>query len=128
MNNLNEKQYNNSDQKDYQEIMMLLQDYFDGLYEADIEKLKTIFHPDTVLKANGLRRGRDEWLDAVISRPVPKAAGMAYDFTIISIEIINDQAMAKVDVPLLAGHYIDYLGLLKEGGKWLIVNKMYTTI
>jgi len=125
MNALNK---NTSFQADYENIMGLIQDYFDGLYEADTTKLKSVFHPDTVLKANGLRRSRDEWVDAVGSRPVPKESGMAYDFNILSIEIINDQAMVKADVPLLAGHYIDYLGLLKEDGRWLIVNKMYTTI
>ncbi len=41
---------------------------------------------------------------------------------------VDDQAMAKVDVPLLAAHFIDFLGLLKEDGTWKIVNKMYTTI
>jgi len=121
-------QQTTSYQQDYQDIIGLLQDYFDGLYESDIVKLKTIFHPDTVLKANNLRRSRDEWLDAVASRPVPKEEGFKYEFNILSIEIINDQAMAKVDAPLMAGHYIDFLGLLKEDGRWLIVNKMYTTI
>jgi len=120
-------QYEN-DKQDFEQINEILQEYFDGLYEGDVDKLRSIFHLDTVLKANGLRRTRDEWLDAIASRPVPKEQGFNYDFNVISIEIINDQAMVKANVPLMAGHYIDYLGLLKEDGRWLIVNKMYTTI
>lgn len=112
--------------QDYQAIHNLMQDYFDGLYEGDVEKLREIFHEDAWLKGNNYRKSRDEWLQAVATRPVPKAQGMAYGFNIMSLEIIGDQAMAKVDVPLLAAHFIDYLGLLKEEGKWKIVNKMFT--
>ena len=53
---------------------------------------------------------------------------MEYNFNIQSLEIVGDQAMAKVDVPLLAAHFIDFLGLLKEDGEWKIVNKMFTLI
>lgn len=113
---------------DYQAIHALLTDYFDGLYEGDVEKLRSIFHDDAWLKGSGYRSSRDAWLEAVANRPVPKAEGMAYDFNIMSLEVIGDQAMAKVDVPLLAAHFIDFLGLLKEEGTWKIVNKMYTIV
>ncbi len=36
--------------------------------------------------------------------------------------------LQRVDVPVFDNHYIDFLGLLKEDGNWLIVNKMYTTL
>ena len=62
------------------------------------------------------------------SRPIPCDEGMEYNFNIHSVEIIGDQAMAKVEAPLLAAHFIDFLGLLKEYGQWKIVNKMFTTI
>ena len=113
---------------DYQAIHAILQDYFDGLYEGDVKKLRGVFHEDAWLKASDYRKSRDEWLDAVASRQVPKDEGMQYKFNIMSLEIIGDQAMVKADVPLLAAHFIDFLGLLKEDGEWKIVNKMFTTI
>ena len=113
---------------DYEAIQSLLTEYFDGLYEGDVAKLRRIFHDDAWLKGNNYRKSRDEWLEAVAARPVPKVEGMAYGFNIMSLEVIGDQAMAKVDVPLLAAHFIDFLGLLKEDGSWKIVNKMYTII
>ena len=115
-------------QSDYEDIIGLLNDYFDGLFEGDVEKLRSIFHDDAYLKANNYRKTRDEWLEAVATRPVPRDEGMKYNFNIQSLEIIGDQAMAKVDAPLLAAHFIDFLGLLKEDGQWKIVNKMYTII
>lgn len=128
MSNVNTLQQVPRYAEDYQAIHTLLQDYFDGLYEGDIDKLRNIFHDDAWLKGNNYRKTRDEWLAAVADRPVPKTEGMAYNFNILSLEIVGDQAMAKVDVPLLAAHFVDFLGLLKEDGVWKIVNKMYTII
>ena len=115
-------------QPDYEAIIALLNDYFDGLFEGDVEKLRSLFHDDAWLKGNAYRKTRDDWLEAVASRPIPCDEGMEYNFNIHSVEIIGDQAMAKVEAPLLAAHFIDFLGLLKEYGQWKIVNKMFTTI
>ena len=128
MNALAEQTPVASYQSDYEAIIGLLNDYFDGLYEGDVDKLRNVFHDDAWLKGNDYRKTRDEWLEAVANRPVPRDEGMEFNFNIVSLEIVDDQAMAKVDVPLLAAHFIDFLGLLKEGGQWRIVNKMFTTI
>lgn len=117
-----------SAQADYESIIALLNEYFDALYDGSAERLRAIFHDDAWLKGNGYRKTRDEWLEAVASRPVPRDEGMAFSFNILSLEILGDQAMAKVDVPLLAAHFIDFLGLLRENGEWKIVNKMFTVL
>ena len=115
-------------QSDHETIVGLLNDYFDGLFEGDVEKLRSIFQDDAWLKGNNYRKTLNEWLEAVANRPIPRDEGMEYNFNIQSLEIIGDQAMAKVDAPLLAAHFIDFLGLLKEDGQWKIVNKMFTII
>ena len=115
-------------QSDHEAIVGLLNDYFDGLFEGDVEMLRSIFHADAWLKGNNYRKTLNEWLEAVANRPIPRDEGMEYNFNIQSLEIIGDQAMAKVDAPLLAAHFIDFLGLLKEDGQWKIVNKMFTII
>ena len=33
-------------QSDYEAIVGILNDYFDGLFEGDVEKLRSIFHAD----------------------------------------------------------------------------------
>ena len=115
-------------QREYQSVIGVLNTYFDGLYEGDVDKLRSIFSDDAVLKGNGYRKTRDAWLAAVAERPIPKEQDMAFNFNILSLEIVGDQALAKVDAPLLAAHFIDFLGLLKEDGDWKIVNKMFTVI
>jgi hypothetical protein len=110
---------------DFAAVVALVQDYFDGLYHADVDKLRGLFHPDAYLKAPGLRRSREEWLSAVASRPIPQEQGDVYRFKILSVELVKDQAMVKAECPLFEHFYVDFLGLLKEDGCWQIVNKMY---
>lgn len=113
---------------EYESVMTLVSIYFDGLHYGDVSKLETIFHQDAFLKASGLRYSLGQWLDVVASRPVPNQQGRAYNFKLLSIEIIKDQAMVKLECPLFDHFYIDFLSLLKENGRWLIVNKMYTNL
>lgn len=113
---------------EFMSVMELVKDYFEGLHRGEVEKLRAIFHPDAFLKAPGLRRSLDQWLDAVANRSVPEQQGRPFHYKLLSIEIIKDQAMVKLECPLFDHRYVDYLGLLKEDGRWLIVNKMYTDL
>ena len=113
---------------EFDSVKAIVAQYCDGLYLGDDSKLRRIFHPDAFLKAPGLRRSLDEWLALVATRPKPSALGLAYDFEILSIDIVKDQAMVKLECPLFDHFYVDFLGLLKESGRWLIVNKMYTDL
>lgn len=115
-------------QREFESIVAVIEDYFVGLHHGDVAKLKDIFHPDAYLKAPNLRRSLSQWLEAVANRPIPREEGYSDNFKLLSIEVIKDQAMVKVECPLFEHFYMDYLGLLKEDGRWLIVNKMYTDI
>jgi hypothetical protein len=106
----------------------IVEAYFRGLYTGDVPALRELFAPDAYLKAPGLRRSLEEWLSAVATRPIPQQQGAAYAFKILSVEVIKDQAMVKAECPLFEFFYVDFLGLLKEHGRWRIVNKMYTAL
>ena len=113
---------------DFVNISGIIQQYFDGLHTGDVAMLASIFHTDAWLKAPGKRRSLKQWLTDVDNRSTPKEQGRAYDFKVLSLDIVQDQAMVKIHGPLFDFDYIDFLGLLKENGRWLIVNKMYTDI
>ncbi len=113
---------------DFNAIEAILHSYFDGLYHGDVAKLGSIFHPDAWLKAPRVRRSLNQWLKDVAERKTPAELNAPIDFKIITIDIVQDQAMAKIHCPLFDFNYIDFLGLLKEEGKWRIVNKMYSDI
>lgn len=111
---------------DFANVTTIVQQYFDGLHNGDVEKLSAIFHSDASLKTPGNRRSVKQWLTDVANRPTPQEQGRAFEFKILSLDIVQDQAMVKIHCPLFNFNYIDFLGLLKENEQWLIVNKMYT--
>ena len=113
---------------DFELVTQVINQYCEGLYLGDANLLENIFHKDTWLKLPGKRRSLNTWLEDVRQRQTPKDLGQAYDFKILSIDLVQDQAMVKLECPLFDFHYIDFLGLLKEEGQWRIVNKMYTDI
>jgi hypothetical protein len=113
---------------DFDNITAIMQLYFDGLHRGDVEKLRSIFHVDAWLKAPGKRRSLEQWLSDVAHRPNPSEQSKSFEFKILSIDIVQDQAMVKIQCPLFGFNYIDFLGLLKEQNQWLIVNKMYTDV
>lgn len=113
---------------EFESVIALVRKYFDGLYYGDVSKLRAIFHQDAFLKAPSFRRSLEQWLEAVAIRQAPSLQGQPYAFKLLSIEIIKDQAIVKLECPLFDHLYIDFLGLLKENGRWLIVNKMYSDL
>lgn len=113
---------------DFASISAILQHYFDGLHHGDVPKLQALFHADAWLKAPGVRRSLAQWLTDVATRTTPAQLNMPFDFKILSIDVVQDQAMAKIHCPLFDFNYIDFLGLLKEEGQWRIVTKMYTDL
>ena len=113
---------------DFEIITAIIENYFNGLHDGDVTKLRSIFHQDAWLKAPGVRRSLEQWLEAVADRSVPAQQSKPFNFKILSIDVVQDQAMAKIQCPLFDFNYIDFLGFLKEQGQWLIVNKMYTDV
>ena len=113
---------------DFESVNEIVQLYFCGLHYGDVAKLRAIFHADAFLKAPGSRRSLEEWLSDVSSRPNPSQQGRLFNFKLLSIEVVKDQAMVKLECPLFEHRYIDFLGLLKEDGHWKIVTKMYTDL
>ncbi|MEI5637702.1 MULTISPECIES: nuclear transport factor 2 family protein [unclassified Pseudoalteromonas] len=110
------------------QVKATVKQYFTGLHYGDTTKLKAIFHHDTQLKAPNLRRNMSQWLALVDTRVSPYSKGKPFAYRVLSIDIVHHQAMVKVYCPLFEHHYIDFLGLLKEDGKWKIVSKMYDDI
>lgn len=110
---------------DFFAIVDLTNAYFTGLHNANTDLLAEIFSPEVVLQTPKLRRSREEWLENVSSRPIPAEEGHDYAYKILSIDIIGEQAMVKVHCPLLGSNFVDFLGLLKEDGKWRFTSKMY---
>lgn len=116
--------------EDRQAIEQTIRTYFDGLYEGDADKLASVFHPTSALtweqdgKVSVLPR--DQWFDAVRKRASPKSLALARDDAILEIDQSGPTtAFVKVRCQIPPRYFTDYLNLLKTGGRWTIVQKIY---
>ena len=106
--------------------------YLDGLYEGDVEKLASVFHPTSALTQSWEGElkilTRDEWFDLVRGRVSPKDAGLERDDEILSIDVIAPSiALVKARCQMPPLYFTDLLSFLKVDGAWVVAQKVYLT-
>lgn len=110
----------------------LVRYYFQGVYDGNVELLRQVYHPATLVfgdvKGQPYAKTLEQYLDGVAHRTSPKDSGKPYETEIIRIDVINSIAMAKVRVKMFEFNYHDFLSFHKIDGHWLIVNKMLTHV
>lgn len=119
--------------KDSLAITQVLENYyFKGIYEGDVTVLGGTFNSGTLLfgdvKGQPYAKTLDQYLDGVAHRQSPKDSGKPFKGTIISIDVVNSIAVAKVHVKMYEFNYDEFLSFHKIEGKWLIVNKMISDV
>jgi len=106
--------------------------YFKGIYEGDVKLLESAYYDGTLLfgdvKDQPYYKTLAQYLDGVKNRQSPKDSGKPFSGDIISIEIINSIAVAKVQVKMYDFNYHELLSFHRFGNKWLIVNKMISDV
>jgi hypothetical protein len=120
-------------QQDSLAITRVLEDYyFKGIYEGDINILREIYYPGTLLfgdvKGQPYAKTLDQYLDGVKNRQSVKDSGKPFKGTIISIDVVNSIAVAKLHVKMYDFNYDEFLSFHKIDNRWLIVNKMITDV
>ena len=114
-------------------ITRILEDYyFKGIYEGDVNVLRQVYHPSTLLfgdvKGQPYAKTLDQYLEGVANRQSPKASGKPFKGTIISIDVVNSIAVAKVHVKMYEFNYDEFLSFHKISNHWVIVNKMISDV
>lgn len=114
-------------------IAQALEDYyFKGIYEGDIHTLGNIFYPAALLfgdvKGEPYAKNIEQYFDGVAHRQSPRDSGKPFKGTVMSIEVINSIAVAKVHVKMYDFNYDEFLSFHKIGSRWVIVNKMITDV
>ena len=117
---------------DIPEIRAVLQTYLDGLYEGDIDKLASVFHPTSALsyELNGELKVmlRDDWLNAVRNRQSAQAQGLTrHDEILLVDQSSPTTAFAKLKCAIPPRFFTDYLSFLKIDGRWQVAQKVFTT-
>ena len=111
-------------------VEAVINNYFDGLYEGNADKLGAIFHPSADLR--WLEKGElqvlavPDWLDRVRKRPSARAEGKPREDFIVTIDRSDDStAFIKVRCQLPPRYFTDYLVAMKLNDGWQIVSKSY---
>lgn len=126
-----EKHMNTNDSASIHEC---IQNYIDGTFEADIEKLKRCFAPQAVM--NGFLNGGmmcstpQPFIDDIASSPSMKEQNCSYEAAILSETITGQIASVIVketgfrNTATMENHF----HLMKMDGQWKIVSKLFTTL
>jgi len=106
--------------------------YLDGLYEGNANKLAEVFHPTSALtyEENGALTPlpRDQWLDAVRSRPSPQSRGLPRHDEILQIDQASpSMAFVKLKCAIPPRFFTDYLCFLKVENRWQVAQKVFST-
>lgn len=113
-------------------VAAVLSTYFKGIYNGDTTSLRKIFHPQALIagdvKGEPYFKNLNQYLDGVESRKSPSELNEKFRMEILTIEIINSIAIAKVHVPIFDFNYYDLLSLNNINGEWIIMNKLLTHV
>ena len=114
-------------------ISQALEDYyFKGIYEGDTNTLSNILNQGTLLfgdvKGQPYAKTLEQYFDRVAHRQSPKDSGKPFEGTIISVDVVNSIAVAKVHVKMYEFSYDEFLSFHKINNRWMIVNKMITDV
>lgn len=114
------------------EIQQVIHNYFDGIYEGDVPKLRSAFSPSAILygdiKGTDYLKSVEEYLDGVVNRQSPRDLQEDMKMEILGLEVIGNVAIAKLRLPMLGYNYYDFLSLTKIEGEWKIVNKLFAHV
>ena len=117
---------------DVDDLRTLAQVYFDAAYQMDADKFASLFHhASSVTKI-----GEDgdvsvtpiaTWLAAVRKMKAPKQEGLERHDEILSIDVVRELALLKLQLQIQPRYFTDLLSCLKVNGTWKIVQKVMTT-
>lgn len=114
------------------DITVLLGDYFDGLYDGDLEKFGRVFHPDCHLYstdgASITDMSRAQYFELIGGRDSARSQGLKRHDRIVSIHKSGpDTAHAVVNCAIPPRYFTDYLTLMRTSDGWCIISKSYHT-
>jgi hypothetical protein len=110
-------------------VRAVVEAYLHGLKFNDVPSLRTAFWPDAKLlfvNKNGSlgQLSQEDWYKMFAGSAGKEEEG---DLRISSVDITDNAASVKVIETYPKSIYVDYLNLLRLNGKWIVVNKIYTS-
>ena len=108
-------------------------DYIDGWWAGDAKRMASSLHPELVKRIRGARPATGaEWIDnqgaSRLSDNTARGGGRETPTAdrlseVRILDIFQNTASVRVD----AGRWIDYLHMVRWGGRWVIINVLWET-
>lgn len=114
----------------FEAVTKVLLTYFDGLYHADTARLSKVFHAEAIYaSATGgalVHLDMAEYFAVVDQREPPAARNETRRDEIVSITFAGaETALAIVRCAIGEKHFTDVLTLVRLGGEWCIISKVF---
>ena len=116
---------------DIRALRAVAQTYFDAAYEMDADKFASIFHHTSSVTKIGddgevSVTSIGAWLAAVRNMQAPKQRGLERHDEVLSIDVVRELALVKLQLQIQPRYFTDLLSCLKVNGSWKIVQKVMT--
>ena len=111
-------------------VKKILEDYYNSMYWSDGNLVRKIFHEDAkitgYLSDKLLRQSVEDFASFVANQiPSPKDKDDPKIFEIITLDVGDTTAVAKVRDNYIGIIFIDILSLIKTQSGWMIYNKIF---
>lgn len=112
------------------EIRQVIQTYLDGLYHCDTERLADVFHPQAIYASavggEQLIMNMATYFPVVAKRDPPARTSASRKERILIIDVVGPEiALVKLECSFFGKDYVDLLTLIRVGGKWRIIAKVF---
>ncbi|HEX8146701.1 MAG TPA: nuclear transport factor 2 family protein [Pyrinomonadaceae bacterium] len=109
------------------QVRQTVETYLHGLKFNDVSSLRKAFYPEAKLyfvKKDGTlgQLSQEQWYKGFEGSAGKEEQA---DLRIVSVDVTGNAASVKVVETYPKSVYTDYISLLKFGGEWRIVNKIY---
>ena len=115
-------------------VRAVVERYVDATYRADIEQLRSTFHPGAAMSGylgDDLLVGTPEPFFADMgSRPSMAETGVAFKPEITSIQVSGRAAAVTLEEDGFFGvfRFVNYFHLLKVDGEWKLISKTFASL
>jgi hypothetical protein len=108
-------------------------DYIDGWWAGDAQRMSSALHPELVKRIRNADAARGiEWIDNQGASRLTMGTGRGGGretpaanrrSDVVILDIFQNTASVRVD----AGAWVDYLHIVRWGGRWVIINVLWET-
>jgi len=115
-------------------VRQVIERYADCTYRADVEGLKSVFHPQAAMTGylgeQLIVGGPEPFFKDVAEHPAMAETGAPYKWEIVALKVYGRTASVILEEAGFfgEGRFVDHFHLLNVQGEWKIISKNFETL